>query len=333
MFRVLILGASSAMPAFGRLPSAQAIWHNDRIFLMDCGEGTQLQMARYKVKFSRLDAIFISHLHGDHVLGLFGLITTLSLSNRLQELTVVGPEGIKKYIEFQLSLTQSQLNYPLQIIELTNPSASEIVFENNSLVVKSFPLRHRVPCVGYLFTEKPKRRPFLFYEAKADDIPVEYFPLIKNGVNIELKDGSVLESEKYLGIPPPPYSYAYCSDTRYFPELAESVKHTTLIYHEATFLHENLSRAEETFHSTALEAALLAQAAQAEKLIIGHFSARYRTLDEHLNEARSIFPNTELALEGRVFEVADTTLIPTVMSAPTGSETDVLPSLSISSES
>lgn len=307
-FRVLILGASSAMPAFGRLPSAQAVVHNERVFLIDCGEGTQFQLLRYKVKLARLDAIFISHLHGDHVLGLIGLLTTLSLCNRQKPLTLVGPEGLKKYIEVQLALTQSVLLYPLELLEISEGTELALVFENNSLTVSAFPLRHRIPTFGYRIDEKPKRRPFLFYEAKAAEIPSEYFALIKNEIDITLQDGSRLTSNDFLGERPPSYSYAYCSDTRYFMELADVVKGVTQLYHEATFLHENIARAEETFHSTALEAASIAQKAGVQRLLIGHFSARYRTLSPHLMEARAIFPNTQLALEGKVFALPQNTV-------------------------
>jgi ribonuclease Z len=310
-FFVCILGSSSAMPAFGRNTSAQVLSHNSRLFLLDCGEGAQLQFRKYQFRNSRLDAIFISHLHGDHIWGLPGFLTTLSLSNHLEPLVIYGPKGLKNLVEHMIVASQSFIKYPLEIIEI-EPSNSfpYIVYENKGLQVSCFPLQHRIECYGFLFQEKPKRARFMYYEAKRDGIPKEYYSLLKNGAALVLQNGLEIAANQYLGEAPPSFSYAYCTDTRYSDSYLPYIQGATVLYHEATFTQEFLVRAEETAHSTAQEAALAAKTAGVEQLIIGHFSARYRYLDTFLAESQSIFANTELAIEGRMFPIPPPAILP-----------------------
>lgn len=302
MFELTILGSSSATPAFKRHLSAQLISHNERLFLIDCGEGTQFQMMRYKTRIQRLDAIFISHLHGDHFFGLPGLLCSLSNHERTRPLKIICPEGLPEVLFQLLKASDTRLKYELEF-HLLKSKSSEIVFENSSLSVSSIPLKHRVYCNGYLFQEKPKARKFLMSKAKADLIPVQYFHLLKQGNTIVLDNQREYHSSDYLGEAPKSFSYAYCSDTRYFSELADSIKGVDLLYHEATFLEELKHKAESTFHSTAKEAGMLAREAQAGKLIIGHFSARYLDLQPLLAEAQQEFPNTHLAEEGVIVKI------------------------------
>jgi ribonuclease Z len=281
------------------------VMHNSRLFLLDAGEGTQFQLQRYKIRIRNLDAVFISHLHGDHVFGLPGLLTSMSIYGRTDALTVVGPPGIRQYIEFQFKLSDTQLRFALHFTELPLPPRGQLApaFENRWLSVSCFGLKHRIDCLGYRFDEKPKLPRLDAEKAGALGIPKEYYHLLKQGNTITLADGSVVHPHQVLGQPEPPYSYAYCTDTRYLPEVVTAVQGSSVLYHEATFLHQMLKRAEETGHSTAHQAGQLAQAAGVGHLLIGHFSARYPGLQPLLDEARAVFPHTSLAQEGRVFDI------------------------------
>ena len=302
MFELTILGSSSATPAFKRHLSAQLIHHHDRLFLIDCGEGTQFQLLKYKVKIQKIDAIFISHLHGDHFFGLPGLLCSLSNHERTRPLKIIAPEGLPEILEqlFRLSDTRMKFDIEYQILK---SNVREKVFENNGLEVYSIPLQHRVYCNGYLFQEKPKPGKFLSEVAKADAVPVQYFHLLKQGNNVTLDSGRVLKYEDYLGPSPKSYSYAYCSDTRYIPGLGASLNGVDLLYHEATFMQDLKPKADTTYHSTAREAGMVAQEAQAGKLILGHFSARYQDLTPLLEEARRVFPESYLAEEGALVKL------------------------------
>lgn len=299
-FRILILGSNSAIPAFGRNPSAQYIQHFGESYLVDCGEGTQIRMSAFKVKRSRLKAIFISHLHGDHVFGLPGLLTTLSLSGFEEPIQLIGPMGISEFILHNLKFSESQLRFSLNILEVSH-TVPQIVYESERLKVSSFPLTHRVPTVGYRFSEKIKRP-----RLRAD--------LVKDlGLNTqEIKD--ILSGKDFQGTihkqnsdfftdAPPSYSYAYCSDTLYDPAIIPYIQGVDLLYHEATFEEKLKSMALERYHSTAKQAAQMALLAGAKKLLIGHFSSRYQDLTGLLEEAREVFPDTELAEEGKWFFV------------------------------
>lgn len=303
MFQVRILGNSSATPAFQRHTSAQAINYNDRYYLVDCGEGTQMQLQRYRIKYSRIDAIFISHLHGDHILGLPGLLASLSIFERMTALPVFAPRGMKEIVDLIFSYSDTKLNYDLQFHALEDFEPGAVIYETDRLVVSTIPLHHRAFCRGFLFRERNKRRKFDFYKAKSLEIPKEYFHLLKQENDVTLPDGRKIQAEEVLFPREHPLSYAYCSDTMTNEEMLPHIEHVSLLYHEATFMEKLKDRALATHHSTTKDAARTAQAVQAKKLAIGHFSARYRDLEPLLAEAQEVFQNTELALEGKVFDL------------------------------
>ncbi|MFN7709201.1 MAG: ribonuclease Z [Sphingobacteriia bacterium] len=298
MFEVRILGTNSAIPAFGRYPTAQLLTHFGHSFLIDCGEGTQMQTVRYRVGLRNLTAICISHLHGDHVLGLPGLITSLSMGSRTQPLTLIGPIGLEAYVQFVLASTHSSVHYALRFHELEPTPTPQLAYETDRLEIYTLPLLHRIPTLGYLFREKPKPPKFLFFEAKKHDVPKPYMQLLKQGNPVSLEDGRIIQPEQVHAAPDPAYSYAFCSDTAYLPELVPHIQGVDVLYHEATFLREQATRAQDTLHSTAEQAAQIAQAAQVGCLYLGHYSARYRYLEPFLAEARPIFAHTYLAQEG-----------------------------------
>ncbi|MBX3102980.1 MAG: ribonuclease Z [Bacteroidetes bacterium] len=303
MFEICILGTNSAVPAFGRHPTAQMLTHMGTSFLLDCGEGTQLQAARYGQRLRKLEAIFITHLHGDHVLGLVGILTTLSLGGRPLPLTLVGPVGIRAFVEYGLAQTYSTVRYPIEFVELDNPQPGQEVYRGKRMMVSALPLSHRVPTVGYLFTEIPARQRFLFYEAKRLGVPKEKMGLLKLGNPVTLEDGFTVLPEQVLAAPDPPRRYAFCTDTGFLPELAGHIAGVDLLYHESTFLQDQEQRARDTFHSTAADAARIARQAGVGKLLLGHYSARYKELQPFLDEARRVFPHTELALEGQLISI------------------------------
>ncbi len=305
MFQVQILGASAAIPTNQHLPSAQVVTYHDRHHLVDCGEGTQMQLLKYRVKLSRLDAIFISHLHGDHVLGLPGLLTSMSLYGRNFPLKLYAPSALKEVLDLIFKQTQSYLVYDLEFIPMEDFAPGEVIYETPRLQVTSVPLNHRIFCRGFRFSEHSKRPKFDFYKAKALNIPNSYFGLLKQGVSITLEDGTEIHPDMVLHPPDSPLSYAYCSDTRFQESLVDYIKDTTLLYHEATFMHDMLVRAQETCHSTSHEAAQMAKIAQVKHLLLGHYSARYKNLTPLLEEAQAVFPHTELAIEGSIFKIKD----------------------------
>lgn len=303
MFSVRILGCSSATPAFSRFTSAQVVSHNDRYYLIDCGEGTQMQLQKYHIKYSRVDALFISHLHGDHMLGAPGLLSSLSIYERTKPLPVFAPRGLMEILQMIFHYSDTVLRYPIEFHPLEDFAPGEVIFSSDRLEVVSIPLKHRSFCRGFIFREKNKRRKFDFFKAKAWDIPKEYFHLLKQEKDVTLLDGRIIRADDLLFPRESPCAYAYCSDTMPHPELIDYIREVTLLYHEATFTYDMRARAYETHHSTARDAGTVAAQANAKELIIGHFSARYRELEPLLQEAREVFPNTELALEGKVFDL------------------------------
>ncbi|MDW3650525.1 MAG: ribonuclease Z [Bacteroidia bacterium] len=305
MFEVQILGTSAAIPTTTRNPSAQVVSINDRHHLIDCGEGTQMQLLKYKVRFSRLDAIFISHLHGDHILGLPGLLNSLSLYERNFPLYLFGPADLQKALKTIFDLTQSYLGYELNFIPLEEYEPGDIIYEHKTFHVELLPLDHRVFCRGFRFVEGKKKRKFDFYKAKAMEIPNKYFGLLKQGNEVTLEDGRVISPDEVLSPAEPPLSYAYCSDTRYNEALVDYIKDTKLLYHESTFTEDMKDRARSTAHSTAMQAASIAKAAGVKQLLLGHYSARYKDLDQLLAEAQSVFPQSALAIEGDVHKLKD----------------------------
>lgn len=292
-----ILGCGSATPSLRHLPACQVIEYRGRLMMIDCGEGAQLSMRRAGLHMHRLTDIFISHLHGDHCLGLIGLLSTLSLQQTGGTLTVhTFPEGAKIFRQM-VNFFAPYLTYDLRFNEISH-KGGEVIMETNGLTVKTFPLRHRVPCVGYRFDEKPKERHLRGDVANFYGIPPYMRRAIKQGADFTRPDGTVVPNDRLTLPADPACSYAYCSDTLYFPELVEDVRDVTLLYHEATYADDNISKAAERFHSTASQAARIALAANANTLLLGHFSKAYNNEERHLAEARAIFPNTLLAYEG-----------------------------------
>ena len=301
-FEVTILGSSSATPIFNRNPSAQALNINEHYYLVDCGEGTQQQMLRFDIKASRIDHIFISHLHGDHYLGLVGLLSSMHLNGRTRTLKLFCPEPLKEIIEIQLKYSDTTLQYDIEYC-FTNASVAEKILETQDLVVESIPLDHRIACTGFLFRQKKRLRKLIKEKIAELDISVEYYSAIKKGADYTAPNGKIFLNNELTIDPELPKSYAYCSDTQYNENYFAQIMGVDLLYHEATFTHSMLSRAEITHHTTALQAAEIAKITQAKRLIIGHFSARYKTLNELLDEAQSVFPATELAIEGKTFTI------------------------------
>lgn len=301
-FEVLILGSNSALPAHGRHPSAQLVNHNESLYLVDCGEGTQMQMSLYKVRRSKIDVVFISHLHGDHIFGLPGLLTSYILNGRIDPLKVIGPIGLQRFLDVTLNLGVTQLPYSLDIQEIDGVSYEKI-FEDNHIEVYSLPLNHRIPTAGFKFIEKIKERHIIPDMINKFEIPYESFTDVKQGLDMISKDGNIILNEWITSDPDPSYSFAYCSDTAFFPELVPLVHGVDLLYHEATFMDVHKEQAAKRFHSTTKEAAQIASDAQVHKLIIGHFSSRYVELESMIEECRSVFTNSFLAEEGKIFKI------------------------------
>jgi ribonuclease Z len=297
-FQVTILGSGSATPTLNRNPSAQILCYENECYLIDCGEGTQVQMLRYKLRPGRLRGIFISHLHGDHYFGLIGLLTTLSLGQRTDELKIFGPPGLREIISLQLSYSDTRLTYPVDFHEIATPDA-QTIYETSHLTVRTVPLRHRIHCTGFVFSEKPRKRSLL-RDKLPDELTPEQIRLLKEGHDLVL-EGQTYPNAAFTTAPPLPRQYAYCSDTIYDEALAEHVRDVTLLYHEATFGQELAERASKTYHSTAHQAAQIARLAGAKALLIGHYSSRYRDVTPLLREAQAVFPNTRLATEGETY--------------------------------
>jgi ribonuclease Z len=301
-FEVTILGSSSATPIFNRNPSAQVLNINERLYLIDCGEGTQQQMLRFDVKASRIDHIFISHLHGDHYLGLVGLISSMHLNGRVKALKLFGPPELKEIIDLQLKYSDTTLQYPIDFI-VTHGDKAEVILDNTDIIVETIPLDHRIACTGFLFKGKKRLRKLIKEKIEKLDIPVEYYSVIKKGADYHSPDGKLYRNADITINPEEPKTYAYCSDTLYNEKYFEQISNSDLLYHESTFLNNMLERAQTTYHTTALQAGQVALKTHAKKLLIGHFSARYKTLNELLDEAKSVFEATELAVEGKTFDV------------------------------
>ena len=289
-----ILGYNSAIPTVKSAPTAQFLEMEERCFLIDCGEGTQVQLRKAKAKFSKINHIFISHLHGDHVFGLPGLISSFRLLGRETPLHVYGPKGIKEMMETIFRITETHQGFEVVFHELSSKK-SEKVFEDNRVEVSTIPLDHRIYCNGYLFKEKPKERHLNMQEiSKYPEIEICDYHNLKRGKDIQLSDGYILKNENLTKPAEPSVSYAFCSDTRYLESIIPIIKNVDVLYHEATFLHDLKKMADYTGHTTALEAAKIARKANVKKLILGHFSNRYNDLSVFLNEACEIFPETYL---------------------------------------
>ena len=299
MFGVTILGNNSALPAYNRHPTAQVITLNDHLFLLDCGEGTQMQMNLYKIRRNRINHIFISHLHGDHYFGLPGLITSYGLLGRLNDLHLYAPSPLQEILGLQLSVSDTKLPYKLHFHALEGEG---ILVDDEKFSVESFKVFHRIDCWGFVFREKRKPRKINPEATSKYHVPVDFFEHLKQGDDF-ISDDKVIKNEILTFPNKPVRSYAYSADTLYNESLAEKMKGVNLLYHEATYLNDKLDKATSRFHSTSVQAASLAKIANVKKLILGHFSSKYEALNEFLTEATEIFPNTQLALEGQTFMV------------------------------
>lgn len=295
-FELHILGCGSALPTTRHFPTSQIVNVRDKLFMIDCGEGAQLQFRKSHLKFSRLNHIFISHLHGDHCFGLLGLISTLNLLGRTAELHIHSPKGLETLLTPMLDFFNRQMTYKILFHEFDTKEPMQI-YEDRSLTVTTIPLRHRMPCCGFLFAEK--RRPNHIIREMVDfyQVPVYELNRIKNGADYVTPEGKTVSNNLLTRPSAPSRSYAYCSDTIYLSSIVEQIKGVDLLFHEATFANEDAPRAKETFHTTAAQAAEIARKAEVKKLLIGHFSARYEDENILLQEASAIFPDTQLAKE------------------------------------
>ena len=302
--KLTILGSSSALPTSERYPSAHVLNAHERLFLIDCGEGTQMQMRKNRIRFGKINHIFISHLHGDHVFGLYGLLSTFSLMGRKTPLHLFAPEKFDQILQSHLQDFDIHLNYEIDFIPLSGKDPAKIL-DDKHITVISFPLEHRVPAFGFIFTEKQPDRKIIKEYITKYGIPISKIKLIKKGEDFITSKGEVIKNEDITIPPPVPLSYAYCSDTKYFKRLASFFKGVTVLYHEATFDKSKNDLAVMTGHSTTLNAAAVAVEAEAGALIIGHFSARYRKSDDLVEEARSVFPNTYAAIDGKTYDIGN----------------------------
>lgn len=301
IFEVTILGSNSALPAHGRHPTAQVLNHHDKLFLLDCGEGTQIQLSAYRIKRSKINEVFISHLHGDHYYGLLGLLTSYHLLKRTEPLHLYCPKGLKDIIDLNFRYSDTRLAYELIVHEI-DCSQSLQIYEDSYLTVTTIPMKHRIACCGFLFREKDRDRVILPEKLRQYEVPHTSIGGLKYGKDIVV-NGVTIPNAELTQDPPPPRSYAFCSDTIHSLDFAEQVKEVNLLYHEATFMEESAERATLTFHSTTKQAGMIAKRAKAKKLLIGHFSAKYDNLQLLLDETKTVFPATEIAVEGQTYKV------------------------------
>ncbi len=301
-FKITILGSSSALPTSERNTSAQVFNHDERFFLIDCGEGTQIQIRKFKLRLAKINHIFISHLHGDHIFGLPGLISSLDLLGRKKDLHIYAHPDLKNMLDNQFVFLKNDQHFNIIYHELTS-AKKQVIYEDKKLTVTSFPLSHSIPVWGFLFKEKSRQRNIKKEYIKKYNIPVKNIVDIKNGKDYITADQQLIKN-KELTIPPyKTRTYAYCSDTEYHPPIIPILKNVDLLYHESTFLKKDAALAKETRHSTTMQAASIAKEASAGKLVIGHFSTRYKQVKQFLEEARSYFPNTILAEDGKTIKI------------------------------
>jgi len=300
MLVLTILGNNSAIPAFGRHPTAQILQTDNDSFLIDCGEGTQTQLTKYKIRRSKITAIFISHLHGDHYFGLIGLITSMSLLGRTQPLNIYGPTALEQIINLQLSVANTTLSFPLYFYSLTE---EKVIFDNNKITIECFRVQHRIECWGFLFNEKKKPRKVIADRARSYEIPEAYFGKLQQGEDYVTKRGTIIPNVEVTVAATKAKRYAYCADTIFDKDLVPKIKEVDVLYHEATYLKDLEERAASRYHSTTHQAATIAKLGDVKKLIIGHFSSKYETVDDFLKEAKEVFENTELGLEGICYRI------------------------------
>lgn len=301
-FEITILGSSSATPIFHRNPTSQILNVNEKLLMIDCGEGTQQQMLRFGIKYHKIDYIFISHLHGDHYFGLVGLISSMHLNGRVKPLYLFAPPEIKEILELQFKHSATVIKFPLEYYPIQNDK-TEIILETNDVTVETIILNHRIPTTGFLFKEKQRLRKINKEVVENLNIPEEYYALIKKGIDFKSETGQIYKAIDLTTEADIPKSYAYCSDTVADGSYIKQLEGVDLLYHETTFMHDMVDRAKETFHTTSVEAGTIAKDCVVKKLMIGHFSARYRDLSPLLMEAKEIFPETYLAIEGETFMI------------------------------
>ena len=301
-FRVHILGCGSALPTLHHNASAQVIEIRGKLFLVDCGEGTQVQLRRSRLRFTKISAVFITHLHGDHCFGLIGMLSTFGLLGRMARLAIYAPAALDEMLKSQMKMFCHDFDYEVDF-HAVDTTQQQVVYEDRSLTVETIPLEHRMPCCGYLFREKPSlphiRRDMIdFYQ-----IPISQINNVKAGADWTTPDGEVVKNERLVEPADPVRSYAYCSDTRYIPTLHERIKGVSTLYHESTYGEDNLLMAQKYCHSTARQAALVAREAGVGQLLLGHYSSRYEDEQVLLREAQDVFENTRLTDENDIFDV------------------------------
>lgn len=302
-FSVTVIGSNSAIPAHGRHPSAQVVNINDKLYLIDCGEGTQMRFNELGIKWMKINHIFISHLHGDHYFGLIGVVSTYHLLKRNRPLYIYGPQALLDILQLQLHVGQTDLCYEL-VFRALDPTRSETIFDGEDITIDTIVLKHRIDCVGFLFREKQRERKINREKFHELDIPVELIPEIKKGKDVlDEKTGERILNKDITLDPLRARAYAYCCDTAFNPEMAAQIKGVDLLYHDCTFDSAGEQRAADTFHSTTIQAAQMASLAAVNKLMIGHFSSKYDDLRPLLEEAKTIFENSILAIEGKVVVV------------------------------
>ncbi|MGB1248075.1 MAG: ribonuclease Z [Chitinophagales bacterium] len=300
--QLTILGSNSATPAYGRHPSAQILHHHNTQYLIDCGEGTQFQMSKYHIKRKNLDYIFISHLHGDHYFGLVGLLNTLRLNGRTRPLHLFGFQKLWEILDVQMDFANTDWSYELVFHPLSY-GKSEKILNTELIEVYTIPLTHGIDCNGFLFKEKEKPRKIIAAKIEEYNIPYQKINTIKIGEDFVTEDGKTIPNSELTKTPPPSKSFAYCSDTMYNEKIIPHINKVDMLYHETTFLKEDTEKAKLRNHSTTTQAAQIAEKAKVKKLIIGHFSARYKDVSSFKDEAKEVFNNVDLAIEGSIFKV------------------------------
>lgn len=301
-FKIHILGCGSALPTTRHLPSSQIIDLRDKLFMVDCGEGTQLQMRKRRIRFNRLNHIFVTHAHGDHCFGLPGLISTLGMLGRTGTLFIHAPKDVEIFLQPILDTFCNRLPYKVEF-NIIDPYVHGLVMEDRSIKVYSIPLKHRIPCCGFLFSEKPKEAHIIREMTDFYQVPVRCMKDIKQGADFITPDGTVVPNARLTRPSTPPKRFAYCSDTAYNPGMIPIIEGVDLLYHEATFCESDFARSKETYHSTARQAAEIASKAGVKRLVIGHYSARYDDLTPLINEAREKYPETILGEEGMILSL------------------------------
>lgn len=299
-FEVTILGSGAALPTSNRNPTSQYVYCNDRHILIDCGEGTQVQLRKYHVHIQKINHILISHLHGDHFFGLVGLLSSLHLLGRDKGLTIYGPQELEQIIRLQLEVGGAKLGFELNFVAL-NGKEHRLIFEDKMIEIWAFPLSHRIPTNGFLIKEKPKERKLNAERFEEAGLSLTLIPKLKQGLDVELESGEMIYAEEYTYAAKPSKSYAYCSDTIFDERIVEYIRNVNVLYHEATFLHDKLDRAQQTFHTTAHQAATIAKQAEVGKLLLGHLSARYENGLKHFEEASIVFENVSVVEDGETY--------------------------------